>query len=242
VPFSDFDKNGEQYAVLCRVILGNVEEVSPGSHQFHPSCEKFDSGVDDLTDPKHYIIWSTHMNTHILPEYVVSFKAPHQFHGCSNVLKENQGAIDVPKNLRSNLQDAQVANQFSVYETEPCTASNKENQRKLQVPRRDSARVPSTPCMPFMKLVSIIGKFLPTASINSLERLYIGYKAGKISRDMFIRRVRMIAGDKLLIQIIRSLQGQKDQMQVTRADHVPEPHLSSKRINMDNQSTLLTGQ
>lgn len=81
VPFSDLDINGEQYAVLCRVILGNVEEVPLGSHQFHPSCENFDSGINDITNPKHYIIWSTHMNTHILPEYVVSFKAPHQSHG-----------------------------------------------------------------------------------------------------------------------------------------------------------------
>lgn len=242
VPFSDLDINGEQYVVLCRVILGNVEEVPLGSHQFHPSCEKFDSGINDITNPKHYIIWSTHMNTHILPEYVVSFKAPHQSPACSDGLKANEAASDTCRNTRSNLQYAQVANKFSAYEMEPCTDDNKENQRKIQVPRRESVRMPSSAHMPFMKLLSVIGKFLPTATINSLEHLYTGYKAGRISRDVFIRKVRMIAGDKLLIEVIRNLQGQKDKMQVARADRVPQSLLDSTRTNMDNQSTLLMGQ
>lgn len=60
--------------VFCRVILGNMEPVQPGSAQFHPSCENFDSGVDDLQNPSHYIVWNMNMNTHIYPEYVISFK------------------------------------------------------------------------------------------------------------------------------------------------------------------------
>ena len=70
--------------VLCRVILGIVERVPLGSHQFHPSCENFDSVVDDIMNPECYIIWSNHMNMHILLEYIVSFKVPHPVHG--NVL------------------------------------------------------------------------------------------------------------------------------------------------------------
>ncbi|XAR72627.1 NAD(+) ADP-ribosyltransferase [Bertholletia excelsa] len=66
-------KDGLRHVILCRVILGNMELVNPGSKQTHPSSEQFDSGVDDLVDPKKYIIWSAHMNTHILPEYVISF-------------------------------------------------------------------------------------------------------------------------------------------------------------------------
>ena len=54
--------------------MGNMEPVHPGSRQCHPSSEDFDSGVDDLLNPKHYIIWDMNMNTHIHPEYVVSFK------------------------------------------------------------------------------------------------------------------------------------------------------------------------
>ncbi|GLJ30520.1 hypothetical protein SUGI_0604180 [Cryptomeria japonica] len=242
VPFSDLDSNGEQYVVLCRVILGNVEEVPLGSHQFHPSCEKFDSGINDISNPKHYIVWSTHMNTHILPEYVVSFKAPHQSTACSDGLKANEAVSDICRNTRSDLQCTQVANEFSVYEMEPCIDNNKENQHKVQVPRRESVPMPGSGHMPFMDLLSIIGNFLPTAHIKLLERQYTQYKAGRISRDMFIRKVRMIAGDKLLIEVIRNIKGRNIKGQVTRAKRVPQSLFDSERINMDDRSTLFMGQ
>lgn len=56
-----------------------------GSEQCHPSSEEFDSGVDNLSAPRKYIVWSTHMNTHILPEFVVSFRAPPCLAGKSNL-------------------------------------------------------------------------------------------------------------------------------------------------------------
>ncbi|KAK1298623.1 putative inactive poly [ADP-ribose] polymerase SRO5 [Acorus calamus] len=68
------DDNGLRHVLFCRVILGNSEEVRPGSMQYQPSSVEFDSGVDNLLAPKRYIIWSTHMNTHILPQYVLSVK------------------------------------------------------------------------------------------------------------------------------------------------------------------------
>jgi hypothetical protein len=78
--YADNDENGEQHMLLCRVILGTAELVLQGSDRFHPSSENFDTGVDDLSDPKRLIIWSTHMNTHILPLYVVSFKLSPKWH------------------------------------------------------------------------------------------------------------------------------------------------------------------
>ncbi|CAK9227198.1 unnamed protein product [Sphagnum troendelagicum] len=78
--YADNDENGEQHMLLCRVILGTAELVLQGSDWFHPSSENFDTGVDDLSDPKRLIIWSTHMNTHILPLYVVSFKLSPKWH------------------------------------------------------------------------------------------------------------------------------------------------------------------
>ncbi|KAK1321567.1 putative inactive poly [ADP-ribose] polymerase SRO5 [Acorus calamus] len=68
------DDNGLRQVLFCRVILGNSEEVRPGSMQYQPSSEEFDSGVDNLLAPKRYIVWSTHMNTCILPQYVLSVK------------------------------------------------------------------------------------------------------------------------------------------------------------------------
>ncbi|KAF2315943.1 hypothetical protein GH714_040738 [Hevea brasiliensis] len=73
--------DGLRHLLLCRVILGTMEVVHPGSEQFHPSSEEFDSGIDNVSSPKKYIVWSNHMNTHILPEFVVSFKAPYSLKG-----------------------------------------------------------------------------------------------------------------------------------------------------------------
>lgn len=73
---SVIDKDGLRHILLCRVILGKAELVQIGSEQCHPSSEEFDSGMDNLTSPRKFIVRSTHMNTHILPEYVVSFRAP----------------------------------------------------------------------------------------------------------------------------------------------------------------------
>lgn len=70
------DEDGLRHMLLCRVILGKMEVIPAGSQQYHPSSDDFDSGVDNLSAPKRYIVWSTHMNTHILPEYVVTFRAP----------------------------------------------------------------------------------------------------------------------------------------------------------------------
>jgi hypothetical protein len=78
--YADNDEKGEQHVVLCQVVLGASELVAYGSDQFHPSSEQFDTGVDDLVNPKRLIVWSTHMNTHILPLYVVSFRLPPRWH------------------------------------------------------------------------------------------------------------------------------------------------------------------
>ncbi|KAI4326729.1 hypothetical protein MLD38_032010 [Melastoma candidum] len=60
---------------------GKPELVNLGSDQCHPSCEQYDSGVDNLVSPKKYIVWSTHLNTHVLPEYLVTFRAPRCLRG-----------------------------------------------------------------------------------------------------------------------------------------------------------------
>lgn len=61
---------------MCRVILGKIEPICAGSEQSQPSSEEFDTGVDNLEEPNKYVVWSCYMNTHILPSFVISFKAP----------------------------------------------------------------------------------------------------------------------------------------------------------------------
>lgn len=56
--------------------MGNMELLRLGSDQFHPSGCEYDNGVDDIESPNYYVVWNMNMNTHIYPEFVVSFKAP----------------------------------------------------------------------------------------------------------------------------------------------------------------------
>jgi hypothetical protein len=81
VKYSDVDENGIVHMMLCRVIMGNVEIVHPGSKQHRPSSDYFDSGVDDLKNPQHYIVWDLNLNRHIYSEFVVTIKLPSKTKG-----------------------------------------------------------------------------------------------------------------------------------------------------------------
>ncbi|OIW18346.1 hypothetical protein TanjilG_31486 [Lupinus angustifolius] len=71
------DKHGLRHMLLCRVILGRTELVQSGSDQWGPSSEEFDSGViESVSAPKEYVVWCSKINTHVLPEFVLSFKLP----------------------------------------------------------------------------------------------------------------------------------------------------------------------
>ncbi|CAH8257721.1 unnamed protein product [Arabidopsis lyrata] len=70
------DEEGIKNILLCRVILGKPEQIEAGSKQSYPSSNRFDSGVDNLENPRKYVIWSSNMNSYILPTYIVSFKSP----------------------------------------------------------------------------------------------------------------------------------------------------------------------
>ncbi|XP_030458044.1 probable inactive poly [ADP-ribose] polymerase SRO5 [Syzygium oleosum] len=84
------DEDGLRHLLLCQVILGKQELISFGSEQSHPSSEQYDSGVDNLSSPRRYIVWSTQVNTHVLPEYVVSFRAPHRSRGLLRTLEKSR--------------------------------------------------------------------------------------------------------------------------------------------------------
>jgi hypothetical protein len=81
VNYSDVDENGIVHMMLCRVVMGNVEIVRHGSKQHQPSSEYFDSGVDDLKNPQHYIVWDMNLNSHVYSEFVVTIKLPSKSKG-----------------------------------------------------------------------------------------------------------------------------------------------------------------
>ncbi|XP_054794974.1 probable inactive poly [ADP-ribose] polymerase SRO5 [Prosopis cineraria] len=155
---SNVDKDGLRHLLLCRVILGRQELVHPGSEQCHPSSDEYDSGVDSLSAPKKYIIGCTRMNSHIFPEYVISFKVP----GMKGLTKFEE-----------------------------------------------TLKTPSSPWMPFPSLISVLSKFLPPSTIALISKFHKDHTEKKISRRELIQKVRQIAGDELLISVIKSFRARK---------------------------------
>ncbi|XP_047948045.1 probable inactive poly [ADP-ribose] polymerase SRO3 [Salvia hispanica] len=109
---AEVDENGEKHVILCRVILGRCEKVEAGSLQSYPSSAEFDTGVDDLNNPRWYTVWHGNMNTHILPECVVSYRpvnikgyvnsvpkhgAPHPSTFIAKLLNKLRGSLALPQ-------------------------------------------------------------------------------------------------------------------------------------------------
>ncbi|XP_014508107.1 probable inactive poly [ADP-ribose] polymerase SRO2 isoform X1 [Vigna radiata var. radiata] len=143
------DEHGLRHVLLCRVILGKVEAVGCGSKQSQPSSKQYDSGVDDILAPTKHIIWTAFMNSHIHPNYILSFRY--------NYTKDSvvHGALK-----------------------------------------------PQSPYVLFHNLVARVSNDLKPAEMTMLLRSYRIYRQRKISREVWINRVRLIVGDTLLHSVI----------------------------------------
>ncbi|KAH7292256.1 hypothetical protein KP509_29G059600 [Ceratopteris richardii] len=215
--YSDVDENGEQHMVLCRVIMGNMELVEHGSEQFHPKSEEFDTGVDDICNPKCYIVWSTHMNTHILPEYVISFKLPPPWNEIIARVRGNhslgrpvlpgekfQLVGGLPECCTSHQKHSSTCNS----EQEPMANENSRAKKYS----RDS----HSPWMSFPSLFHVMKTKASKEQMCKLQNHYLQFKVGKMSRNEFIGSVRNIAGDRLLAVSIRIMQDQERASNIRR--------------------------
>ncbi|KAK9275548.1 hypothetical protein L1049_022815 [Liquidambar formosana] len=206
--YYDNDENELRYMVFCRVILGNVELVYPGTNQFHPSSEHFDSGVDDLENPTHYIVWNMNMNTHIYPEYVVSFKMSSSPEGVL-VRKENGGNVSGVTTCQQGHQ-GQLLLDSSPFEPEischPFPNFEKRSQGKTTSLGSSTSKTPKSPWMPFAMLFEAISNEVAPKDMNLVNTHYDQFRSKKISRDDFIKKLRFIVGDELLRATITSLQ------------------------------------
>ncbi|KAL8241628.1 hypothetical protein R6Q59_011930 [Mikania micrantha] len=151
VKTSVVDSDGLMHVLLCRVILGRPEIISFGSQKDQPTSTKFDSGVDNISSPSKYLIWEHHMNTHVLPVYIISFRA-----------------------------DSLTGTRF--------------------------LRRPTSPHMSISGLMSRLTNYLSSSKMVMIKRLHHEYHKSKISRSVFIRKLRAIAGDDVLKTIIQGLQ------------------------------------
>ncbi|XP_074326298.1 inactive poly [ADP-ribose] polymerase RCD1-like [Apium graveolens] len=192
--YSDVDENGFRYIILCRVILGNVEVVHPGSKQAHPSCESYDSGVDDLNDPRHYIVWGTKKNTHIYPLYAVGYKISSDAGG---LVGKNENKRDT-SGVTTSCQGPEVPLQL-----------NSGSADMVQVPKSPEVaekKTPKSPWMPFPMLFAAISNKISPSKMNQVSSNFELFRSKEISREEFVKRLRVIVGDALLRSSILNLQ------------------------------------
>ncbi|CAL5436389.1 unnamed protein product [Camellia sinensis] len=208
--YCDVDENGVRHMVFCHVIMGNMEVVHAGSKQFHPSSEDFDSGVDDMHTPRQYIVWNVNKNTHIYPEYVVSFKVSSDAEG---LLVGSESKLDI-SGVTTCSQGPQVQLQL-----DPSLAQlGINNCHQVPVERCQErasnlcssiTRTPNSPWMPLPMLFAAISNKVPVNDMELIETNYELFRSKKISRDDFITKLRLIVGDTLLRSTITNLQSKE---------------------------------
>ncbi|KAJ0052721.1 hypothetical protein Pint_03507 [Pistacia integerrima] len=176
--YCDVDENGVRHMVFCRVIMGNMEHLCPGTKQFHPSTEDFDSGVDDLQNPRNFIVWNMNVNTHVYPEFVVSFKVASNDEG-NMVGSENQHTISAvttsSQGLKNHLRWESSAVDFGT--ASPLVSESGGSQGKAPSTNSSSPRAPKSPWMPFPMLFAAISN---KVSPNDMELITNHYELFRV--------------------------------------------------------------
>ncbi|XP_047941533.1 inactive poly [ADP-ribose] polymerase RCD1-like isoform X2 [Salvia hispanica] len=176
----DVDENDTRHMVFCRVIMGNMELVSGGSTQFHPSSEEFDSGVDKLPNPNRYVVWNMNVTSHIYPECAISFKMTSD--------------VEEPVFGKESMVNLPVFN--------TCFKGPQNQMAGIKF----QARTPKSPWMPFPMLLAAISSKIPSQHMDLVKTNYLLFRNKSISRDTFVKKLRTIVGDNLLKSAITSLQ------------------------------------
>ncbi|CAI9785022.1 unnamed protein product [Fraxinus pennsylvanica] len=201
--YCDVDENGVQHMVLCRVILGNMEPLRPGSQQWHPSDEIYDNGVDDLKNPSLYIVWNMNLNTHIYPEYVVSFRVSPGVEGVGEGSRLDMSGI-TSEGPQGQLQLDSSPDEWG----RNCDTNEFVNKIAQEAPSigLTNSRAPKSPWMPFAMLFEAISNKVSPKEMKLVHSQYALFRSKKITRDEFIRKLRLIVGDQLLKSTIIGLQ------------------------------------
>ncbi|KAJ4894960.1 Inactive poly [ADP-ribose] polymerase RCD1 [Raphanus sativus] len=194
--YCDIDENGVRYMVLCRVIMGNMELLRGDKAQFFSGREEYDNGVDDVENPKNYIVWNINMNTHIFPEFVVRFKlsVPTNAEGHLVARHDNSGVtLEGPKDAPPPL----VSNG-------PEGGSGSGSANSVG----SSTTKPNSPRMPFPTLFAAISHMISEKDMSLINADYQQLRGKKMTRAEFVRKLRGIVGDGLLRSTITALENQ----------------------------------
>ncbi|EES15499.1 uncharacterized protein LOC8055479 [Sorghum bicolor] len=179
VGLCDVDEKGVQYMLLCRMILGNVEAVEPGSQESFPSSEIYDSGVDDCSNPKCYVMWPSHLSTHIRLEYLVSFKL---------VPKVRNYLLDL-KGLWFNPSLKEVGMDISTLQPVMC----------------ETGEGPTSPWISFRVLFAVIQDNVSSVAKELLFHHYEELKESIITREEMVKKMIIIVGEKVLLEALKKL-------------------------------------
>ncbi|KAF8101721.1 hypothetical protein N665_0201s0045 [Sinapis alba] len=181
----DTDENGVRYMVLCRVIMGSMEPLGGDRAQFFTGGEEYDNGVDNVSNPKHYVVWNMNMNTHVYPEFVVSFK------------------LSIP-NAEGNLLSAtQSKHESSGLTLEGAKGSLSNGTGRVTNGNNSAGSV----LMPFPLLFNAISSKVAQEDMDLISADYQQLREKKISREEFSRKLRVIVeDDDLLRTTITALQ------------------------------------
>nr|AEV41085.1 putative RCD1 [Oryza minuta] len=179
VGLCDVDEKGVQYMLLCRLILGNMEAVMPGSQDSFPSSDIYDSGVDDCSNPKCYVMWPSHLSTHIRLEYLVSFRLS------SKVRNYLLGL----KGLWFHPSPKEVAVDIST----------------LVPIMSGTAEGPTSPWISFRVLFAMIQENISSVARELLFHHYEELKENKITREEMVKQMIILVGEKLLLETLKRL-------------------------------------
>lgn len=211
--YCDVDENGVQHIVLCRVILGNMEVVHPGSKQCFPSCENYDSGVNDFLNPEHYTVWNMNMATHIYPEFVVSFRSPSaKGHAGESLSREGVSAVTYSSGCQEKLQamSSPVDSVGNCHQTPDVAETSQGKNSAIKF----AGRPPKSLWLPFPMLLGAIEDKVPYKKMKLVYQIYNLFKGKKISREELVRRTRGVVGDTLLRATIISLQAKQGRQEM----------------------------
>ncbi|KAL6906313.1 hypothetical protein ACP4OV_003914 [Aristida adscensionis] len=210
VNYSDVDENGIVHLMLCRVVMGNVEIVHHGSKQHGPSSDYFDSGVDDLKNPQHYIVWDMNLNSHIYSEFVVTIKLPSKTKDSLVKQEDSQNSSDVSLVLNSSpdCMSEEMNLQASPALGGQCAAPMLGDSME---------KAPSSPWMPFSMLFAAISTKVSPENMELVISCYEEFKSKKISRAELVKKLRHIVGDRVLVSTIMRLQDKLPPMEKREA-------------------------
>ncbi|XP_062200325.1 probable inactive poly [ADP-ribose] polymerase SRO1 isoform X2 [Phragmites australis] len=200
VNFSDVDENGIVHMMLCRVIMGNIEIVHHGSKQHRPSNDYFDSGVDDLKNPQHYIVWDMNLNSHIYSEFVVTIKLPSKTKDSLVTQEDCHYSSDLSLVLSSSSPDC-MSEEMNL-QASPASGG------PFAAPMLGDSmeRAPNSPWMPFSMLFAAISTKVSPENMDLVISCYEEFKSKKISRAELVKKLRHVVGDRVLISTIMRLQ------------------------------------